>query len=73
MTNPKGLNAGASLSLDSSFFVELAFTVTTLLVVDDVLLLLQQYVVDEMARLRAGVNTAEKTIVGFVNCDQWQR
>lgn len=65
VTNPKGLNAEASLSLDSSFSVELALTVTTLLVVDDVLLL-QQYVLDEMARLRVGVNTAEKTITGFV-------
>lgn len=63
MTNPKGLNAEASSSLDSPFSVELALTVT--LLVGDILLL-QQYVVEEMARLRVGENMAEKTIVGFV-------
>lgn len=63
MTNPKGLNAEASLSSGSPFSVELALTVT-LRVVD--VLLLQQYVVEEMARLRVGENMAEKAIVGFV-------
>ncbi|KAK7381556.1 hypothetical protein VNO80_00101 [Phaseolus coccineus] len=64
VTNPKGLNAEASLSSDSPFSVELALTVT-LRVVD--ILLLQQYVVEEMARLRVGENMAEKAIVvGFV-------
>ena len=63
MTNPKGLNVEASLSSDSPFSVELALTVT-LRVVD--IFLLQQYVVEEMARLRVGENMAEKAIVGFV-------
>jgi len=61
VTNPKGLNAEASLSSDSPFSVELALTVTLLV---GVILLLQQYVVEEMARLRVGENMAEKTIVG---------
>jgi len=63
VTNPKGLNAEASLSSDSPFSVELALTVTLRVVG---ILLLQQYVAEEMARLRVGENIAEKAIVGFV-------